>query len=167
MRRRDFLGVLTSTAFLNPAEAQGGSARVGVLADAHLVVEAFTSELRALAREGRQIDIDLRLTGGKADRYASLARELIEQKPSVIFVYGTQALTALQTATGSVPVVAVVGDVGAALASESLRRPTNNVTGLTTLANQTSAITAGVLKGVGACRLTPRGAHKSRQPSQF
>jgi hypothetical protein len=49
MRRRDFLGLLTAS---NLFEATTGRAqspsRVGMLGDEHLIVESFTTELRAL-----------------------------------------------------------------------------------------------------------------------
>src|SRR6266851_9463543 len=71
---------------------------------------------------------------GRHDRYAVLARELVELKPDVIFTAGTSGTLAAKQATQSIAIVtAIMGDpVGAGLVA-SLAKPGRNVTGFSTL----------------------------------
>ena len=66
------------------------------------------------------------------DRFPSLAKELVELNPDVLFVVTTLATRAAQAATATIPIVFIgVGDpVGLGLVP-NLARPGGNITGIT------------------------------------
>jgi len=113
--------------------------RVGVLMN--LAADDPESPLRLAAfmqgmREqgwtvGRNVRIDSR-GAGSADRFQRYAAELAALAPNVFLAHGTTAITALQQATRSVPIVFVnaTDPVGAGFVA-SLQRPGGNVTGFT------------------------------------
>ena len=94
MRRREFLGVLGSTAVAWPltAHAQPSPVRplIGLLSPLSAVaasrnVAAFRSALRDLGYvEGRNMTLALRYGDGVAERIPPLARELVALNPDVI-----------------------------------------------------------------------------------
>src|ERR671922_465702 len=55
--------------------------------------------------EGKNIVFEYKYAEGKTDRLPQLARELVEQKPDVIVVGGTQVATAAKNATSTIPIV--------------------------------------------------------------
>ena len=82
--------------------------------------------------EGRNIIIEWRFAGGKAERLAELAAELVRLRVELIVVPSTPTALAAKNATQTIPIVTVaVGDpVGLGLVA-SLARPGGNITGLT------------------------------------
>ena len=74
--------------------------------------------------------IDTRWGANDAERYRKYAAELVALVPDVILANGPSALTPLQQATRTVPIVftAVTDPVGAGFVT-SLARPGGNVTG--------------------------------------
>src|SRR5436305_6218623 len=144
-RRDTVLALLALGAAPLAAEAQQGTkvARIGYLANnpatsPHLR-EVFLQGLRDLGYvEGRNLVIEYREAGGKADRLPALAAELVALKVDVIVAApGTLAARVAKQATRTIPIVfAVVGDpVGSGLVT-SLARPGGNVTGLSNLASE-------------------------------
>jgi putative ABC transport system substrate-binding protein len=80
--------------------------------------------------DGGSMRWDVRWAGGDLDRMRTLATELVDQRPDVIFTASTPATAALQRATRTIPIVFVLVDdpVGNGfIASE--RRPGGNITG--------------------------------------
>ena len=120
MKRREFLGVLGSTAVAWPltAHAQPSPVRplIGLLSPLSAVaasrnVAAFRSALRDLGYvEGRNVTLALRYGDGAPERMPSLARELVALNPDVIFAGANSGALAAYQATRTIPIVAVILD---------------------------------------------------------
>jgi len=82
--------------------------------------------------EGRNLFVDRRFAEGKAERFPSLAAELVALKPDVIVADTTPGAIAAKRATATIPIVMInVSDpVGSGIVA-SLARPGGNVTGVT------------------------------------
>jgi putative tryptophan/tyrosine transport system substrate-binding protein len=111
-------------------------------------IEAFQQGLRDLGYEdARNITIDYRYGEGRRDRLPDLSGELVRLKVDVILVSGALAISALQNATKTIPVVmATVEDPVAQGFVASLARPGGNITGLTNLAPELSGKRLELLK---------------------
>jgi ABC-type uncharacterized transport system substrate-binding protein len=97
--------------------------------------EAFREGLRNLGYvEGQNIIIEYRYAESRAERLHELAADLVGLKVDIIVAGGTQVNLAAKKATGTIPIVMANADdpVGSGLV-ESLARPGNNVTGLSTM----------------------------------
>jgi putative ABC transport system substrate-binding protein len=82
---------------------------------------------------GRNVRIDTRWAGGKADDILRHATELAALAPDVILAHGATTVRPLLQATRSVPIVfPIVGDPVGAGFVESLARPGGNATGFMT-----------------------------------
>ena len=69
-------------------------------------VEAFRQGLRELGYvQGSNILIEYREAGGKSDRYAQLAAELVDLGVDVLVTASTPAIKALKKATNTIPIV--------------------------------------------------------------
>jgi putative ABC transport system substrate-binding protein len=142
MRRRDFIALLGGTAAALPvvAWAQHGERirRVGVLMglaeNDPQTKERLAGFREGLERrgwtEGDDLRIDYRYAADGADRYQSLAKELVDLQPDVILAHSTPIAIALQRQSRETPIVFVsVSDpIGSGLVA-SLARPGGNVTG--------------------------------------
>ena len=140
MRRRELLVVLgvalPSLTVRAQAQRVQRVQRVGVLFPAG-AEPGLRDLVEALAKlgynEGRNIAYEVRAAERDAERLPQLARELVALKPDVIVSATERAGSALQAATHDIPVVlALVGDPVALGLTESIARPTGNVTGFTT-----------------------------------
>lgn len=113
--------------------------RIGVLmpqAPGGRGTAALREGLRELGYvEGRNIAIEWRFAGGKAEQFPDLAAELVRVKVDVIVATINPAVAAAQRATSTIPIVMVMatGPVGSGFVV-SLARPAGNTTGLTTQA---------------------------------
>jgi putative tryptophan/tyrosine transport system substrate-binding protein len=141
MRRRDFIaGVASAAALPLAARAQERVRRVGLLmnlaedgAEAQARVAAFVQALQERGwTVGRNVQIDTRWGEGDPDRYRQYASELINREPDVVLTSGGSAVSALQRATRTVPIVfvTVTDPVGGGLVA-SLSQPGGNTTGFT------------------------------------
>ena len=84
--------------------------------------------------EGKNLEIEWRYAEGKVARLPGLAVELIKLKVDVIVAAGTQATSAAQKASTTIPIV--MGSAGDPVGSgfvESLAHPGGNITGLSNL----------------------------------
>jgi putative tryptophan/tyrosine transport system substrate-binding protein len=142
MQRRSFIALLGGTAATWPmaARAQPGERirRVGMLM--HLAAAdpigqacraAFLQGLQQLGwTDGRNVRIDMRWTGGVRDLFHQYAAELVALGPDVVLAASTQAVTPLQQASRTVPIVfvSVIDPVGSGLVA-SMARPGGNATG--------------------------------------
>src|SRR5262249_43599754 len=141
MNRRWFIASFGSAVLELPrfARAQARVARVAVLVArlpmqaATLFWAAFVEALRERGwEEGRNVDFQLRATGGGTGRYQELAAELVALKPDVIIASGSQATQATRQRTNTIPIVMVgTGDPLGAGFITSLARPGGNITGVT------------------------------------
>src|SRR5579864_3946360 len=115
MRRRNFIGgIAVTTAWPAVALAQEPVRRIGMLsntaADAlgQSGVTAFQQALEQFGwRDGRNVRFDVRWGENDPDRDRKYAAELVALGPDVILASGTPAVTALQKATRTVPIVFV------------------------------------------------------------
>ena len=141
MRRREFIAVLGSAAAIPlaaRAQERERVRRIGVLlpmrvddAVGKARLSAFQDGLAQLGWiDGRNMQIDVRWSGGGSDQTSKQAAELAALAPDVILAHGNAAMAPLRQATRTVPVVfAIVPDpVGAGFVS-SLARPGGNATG--------------------------------------
>ena len=82
--------------------------------------------------KGRNVAVEYRDSGGRPERLADQAVELVELRPDVIVAHTNQAIAAAKDATSTIPIVMVIAvdPVGAGLVV-SLARPGGNITGLT------------------------------------
>jgi putative ABC transport system substrate-binding protein len=102
------------------------------------LLEAFRQGLRELGYvEGQTISIHYRWAEGRPDRFPPLAAELIDLRVDVIVTSNNAAVSALQQATRTIPiVVATMGDpVGSGFVA-SLAQPGGNITGFSTLSEE-------------------------------
>jgi putative ABC transport system substrate-binding protein len=150
MRRRNFIARLCRTAATGlalklwnpPLHAQSRMDRVDVLFPAGDTpgTRIFIDAMAGLGYiEGRNLAYKFLATDGRVDRLAQLADELVALKPDVIVTATEPAARALITATSDIPIVlALIGDpIGLGL-TDSIARPSRNVTGFTT-GNETVA----------------------------
>ena len=159
MKRRQFITLFGASAAAWPlaARAQQPSSRipvVGVLWHAgsaeeenvylSVLVKAF-NDLGYI--EGKNIHLDHRFPAENPDRFRTLARELVDEKPDVIVAVTNLAGTVVKRATSTIPIVVTLGfdPVGQGLV-ESLAHPGGNVTGLSLMAIDLSGKRLGLLK---------------------
>src|SRR5262249_11275920 len=141
MNRRWFIASFSGAALALPpfALAQSRVARVAVLLSrppAQLPVPLWPAFIEGLRErgweEGRNLEFQLRASGGVTDRYQQLAAELVALKPDVIIAAGSQATQATRQRTNTIPIVMVgTGDPLGAGFITSLARPGGNITGVT------------------------------------
>src|SRR4051795_7335645 len=145
MRRRDFIGLLSSAVALPltaGAQQPGRSYRVAYLAllpgEDTTLAKPFLQRLQELGYdEGKNITLAYRSADGRPERLPQLAAELVQTRPDVLVTgFGTLAAKAARAATSTIPVVfTMVGDpIGAGLVV-SLARPGANVTGFSDMAS--------------------------------
>ena len=140
--RRQFITLLggATAAWPLAARAQQGERmrRVGVLMNTaaddtvfQIRVGAFLQELALLGWTiGRNVRIDIRWSGGKADDARRYAAELVALAPDAILAHGVSSVRPLLQATRTVPIVFPIASdpVGMGLV-DSLARPGGNATG--------------------------------------
>jgi ABC-type uncharacterized transport system substrate-binding protein len=142
MKRREFITLLGGAAAAWPlaagAQQPGGVRRIGVLM--HLPADdlegqaRFTAFLQGLQQlgwtDGRNVRIETRWGASDAERMRRDAAELVVLAPDVILASTTPAMSALQQATRTIPIVFsnIADPVGAGFV-ETLARPGGNATG--------------------------------------
>lgn len=138
MRRREFLGLIGGAAGLRAvnspgAWAQDHVARVGALITSPTAKGVLEKVLGQLGWTlGRNLQIEYRMTGGETERSRQGARELIAEKPDVIFATTNTSMAALQAEGSRIPTVfAMVSDPVGMHYIESFSHPGGNVTGFT------------------------------------
>ena len=145
MKRREFITLLGGAAVAWPLAAHAQQPerirRIGVLfggpndAEFRSKLAAFQQTLQQLGWvEGRNIEFVTLWGSNDADRVLQETRELVRIRPDVILVGPTNALVPLKKETDSIPIVFVqVSDPLGRGIVESLARPTENVTGFSSL----------------------------------
>jgi putative ABC transport system substrate-binding protein len=144
MRRREFITLLGGTAAAWPLAARAQQPdrmrRIGVLMnlaaddpEAPARVAAFAQGLQELGwTMGRNVGIDYRWGAGVADLYRRYGAELVALTPDLILASGVPAVSAVQQASRTMPVVFVdTTDPVAAGFVASLARPGGYATGFT------------------------------------
>ena len=93
---------------------------------------AFFEELSRLNYvEGQNLKVERYSGEGQPERYAELARHVVNTHPDLIFALGTNLALDFKMATATIPIVTVVGDPIAQGLVESIARPGGNITGVT------------------------------------
>src|SRR4030095_9999290 len=96
--------------------------------------KAFIEKLQTLGHiEGRNIAIEFRFGGGRAEKLDELARELAALPFDVLVGGSVRASFALKAATKTIPIVSLSFDAVAAGLVPDLARPGGNVTGVSCL----------------------------------
>jgi putative ABC transport system substrate-binding protein len=87
--------------------------------------------------EGRNLQIEFRYAGGRAEALNGLAAELVALRCDLLVAGGTTAIRALRDATATIPIVMAGGGdpVGSGLVA-SLARPGGNITGVSLLGQE-------------------------------
>jgi len=142
MRRRDFITLLGSAAAVWPlaghAQDSDRLRRVGMLMSNTASdplglsrVSIFRQELQELGwKEGRNLKIEVRWSGGDASRINDYSAELVKFVPDIIVANGSPVLAATEQATRSIPIVfVVVNDPVEQGFIPSMAHPGGNVTG--------------------------------------
>jgi len=141
-------------AFIQPGEAQQPAkqmARIGYLASTGSAApDAFRRGLRDLGYvEGRNIAFEFRASGGKPERNADLALELVSLKVDLIVAEGAGAIRAAKKATSEIPILmSEVNDPITLGFVVSLAHPGGNITGLSNLSPELSGKRLELLKEV-------------------
>jgi putative ABC transport system substrate-binding protein len=132
------LAVAVFTTFVvgSRARERTPSARIGMLLPGSEASSAYLKGLyQGLAEqgllEGKNISLEIRFANGRIDQLPSLAAELAGSGVDLIFTSGDQAGKAAKQATSTIPIVAVTCDALAAGLVTNLRRPGENLTGVT------------------------------------
>jgi putative tryptophan/tyrosine transport system substrate-binding protein len=142
MRRREFIALMGASValpFAAMAQQAGRTYRLGCLYSlprpVPLEAWSFFDELRRRGFiEGQNLTIEYRAYGQHVDLIPQYATELVNARVDVIAAAGEEAVRAVQQATKTIPIVAIVGDMlGSGLVS-SLARPDGNTTGISILA---------------------------------
>jgi putative ABC transport system substrate-binding protein len=98
---------------------------------------AFFDELRRLGFiEGQNLTVQYRAYGQHVDLIPQYAAELVNARVDVIATNGDEAVRAVQQATKTIPIVAIVGDMLGSGLVTSLARPDGNTTGVSILARE-------------------------------
>jgi len=109
---------------------------------------AFRAALRELGYvEERSLRLEIHAAGGKPERLAELAAELVNAKPDAILALGGDVLPFVQKATRSIPIVMWVSNDPVRMRFvQTLARPGGNITGVTLILDQLAGKRVALLK---------------------
>jgi putative tryptophan/tyrosine transport system substrate-binding protein len=144
MRRRDFIGMLGGAAAWPIAAAAQTTGRVYRLGWLNPLPRPELNRLKSVLAifdemrlggfvEGQNLEVLHEGLGAKETELAAVAAALIKASPDVILAAGSVVGKAAQTATRTIPIVAISEDMVADGFSTSLARPDGNVTGVSLL----------------------------------
>jgi len=142
MKRRDFLlAAAMISAGMSHATAQQAitKKRIAIALASQKVEDisrapnfkVFFEELKRVGFvEGENLLVDRYSAEGRADRYESLAREVVATNPDLIYTNGTPMTLKLKEATSTIPIVTATGDPVRFGLVSSLAHPGGNITGV-------------------------------------
>jgi putative tryptophan/tyrosine transport system substrate-binding protein len=145
VKRREFIaGLGSAAAWPMAAHAQQRLPMIGYLssrarADDSEFVEAFRAGLKQTGYvEGTNVVVEYRWADDDNSRLAALTADLVGRKVAVIVAEGIPASRAAKAATTAIPIVFFTGADPVALGLViSLSRPAGNLTGVSTLSDET------------------------------
>ena len=116
MRRRKFIslfgGALATWPCIARAQQVGRIRTVGILLgstdnpEVRRLLDAFMESFKLLGwTEDRNVQFDLRWTGGSPQNNAVQAQQLVRRRPDVIFAAPSNVVIALQKETHTIPIV--------------------------------------------------------------
>jgi putative ABC transport system substrate-binding protein len=139
MNRREFIALIGGAALPVAARAQQTARirNVGILLgstdnpEVRRLLDAFMESFKAFGwTEDRNVRFDIRWTGGSPQNNTLQAKELVRQRPDVIFAAPSNVVIALQKETHTIPIVfANVSDPVEQGVVDNLARPSGNLTG--------------------------------------
>ena len=140
MRRRDLLAGLlaTTTATALRAAEQNKVYRLAVCSQFGMDsfsrpfwMQLFNRLYQAGYTEGKNLIVDRYATEGRTERYAEIARKIVQAKPDVIALgFDHQFILQVAKETTAIPIVATFGDPVAAGIVKNMARPERNITGV-------------------------------------
>ena len=141
MRRREFIALLGASVtwpLAAMAQEPGRTYRLGCLWSSprgnEPAYKAFFDELRRRGFiEGQNLTVEYRAYAQHVDLISQYAVELVKARVDVIAVSGDETVRAVQQATNTIPIVAIVGDMLGSGLVTSLARPDGNTTGVSIL----------------------------------
>src|SRR5712691_4193469 len=149
MKRREFITLLGSAAAAWPlaalAQQPAKMKRIAIVFPSAKVSEismsgppryrAFFEELSRLGYvEGQNVAVERYSGEGQPERYAELARDVVNTHPDLIFALGTPLSLDFKMATATIPIVTITADPIAMGLVASIARPGGNITGVTVTA---------------------------------
>src|SRR3979490_709229 len=149
MRRREFITLFGGTAATWPLAARAQQPakmkRIAYVQPATKVSEmnvidrpylrAFFEELGRLGYvEGQNIAVERYSGEGRPERYAELARDVVNAHPDLILAVGARLSLDFKMATTTIPIVTIIIDPIAMGLVASIARPGGNITGVTVAA---------------------------------
>jgi putative ABC transport system substrate-binding protein len=152
MHRRSALGAIGAL-IATPAFAQLAKPIIGVLMVVNADPDVYLKSLREGLRERGYVDgqnIFVEVFRAKPDQgdLATLAAAMVARKVNVIVAIYTQAALAAKSATSDIPVVAYTGDMVASGIVASLAKPGGNITGVTGISPEVSALRLDILRQI-------------------
>ena len=131
MKRREFITVLGAAA----AWPQERLPVVGVLRinprDFDTFAEPFRRDMRELGwEEGRNIRFEFVWAGGRNEDIPALARELVAKQVDLIVTFGNLAVSAVQSARATIPLIGMSDDMVREGLAASMTRPGGHTTGV-------------------------------------
>jgi putative tryptophan/tyrosine transport system substrate-binding protein len=114
-------------------------------------IDALVKGLKALGQQdGETISIEYRFAEGKVDNLPELAKELVDQKVTVIAAVAGESLVAATKVTTTIPIVSATagGDFVAMGLAKSWDHPGGNVTGMNLVATDAGAARVEILKKI-------------------
>jgi putative ABC transport system substrate-binding protein len=144
MKRREFITLIGGTAAAWPlvarAQQRAKMKRISMVhptepianmvASNHRFWGAFFEELgRAGFVEGKNLVVERYSAAGQPDRFAPLAREVVDTHPDAIYAISSFISVAFKAATTTIPIVCVTSDPVAAGLVSNIARPGGNITG--------------------------------------
>jgi putative ABC transport system substrate-binding protein len=140
MRRRDLLTGLLVTITASAVRAAEPNKVYRLAVCSQLGMDSFSNtfwmrlfnRLRQLGyTEGKNLIVDRYATEGRPERYAEIARTIVQAKPDVIALgFDHQFIAQVAKETSTIPIVAMMGDPVAAGLVQNMARPERNVTGV-------------------------------------
>jgi putative ABC transport system substrate-binding protein len=138
MRRRDLIVLLGGTTVGWPAGARAQQAMpvIGILgvSPPNVFAPAMAGFRHVLSEigyvDGQNLVIEHHWVGGRYDLFPLLAADFIRRKLDLIFTGNVAAALVLKSATTTIPIVVVAGDLVADGVVASLARPGGNITGI-------------------------------------
>jgi len=154
MRRREFLGILGTTALCplaaraqQPSKPVVGYLYVGRSDAGTFLQVAFRAGLKEAGyADGENVIVEYRWAEGHFDRLPSLAADLVHRQVTVIAACGTPAAIAAKGTGTTIPIVfETAGDPIRLGLVKSLNHPGDNVTGVTQLSSELISKRLGLL----------------------
>jgi putative tryptophan/tyrosine transport system substrate-binding protein len=142
MSRREFIALMGASVawpFAALAQQAGRTYRLGCLLPPprdNPNIPFFEELRRRGFIEGQNLTVEYRAYGLHADLISQYAAELVKARVDVIATSGEETVRAVQLATKTIPIVAIVGDMLGSGLVTSLARPDGNTTGVSILARE-------------------------------